>query len=231
MRTSLLSSKTASSVTVKRIDSDDSEEDDDGNEDVSEELQEEMATMSVTAKATIKLPMLTYTWSRNRQEYCSVDILLLSGTTQDQIECKLHKSGRHMTVFYKLPEFFVTSRRLEASSGGVIDQNHAKTSAFNKAIDEFRETFDFEEPTLEFKFKLPFKVENKFFREVAWYKHDNTELRKEAQFYYMLHIELLGAEKPRQLKSPIARRIVDSPEGDQEGQFDYEVLSGTNLFE
>jgi hypothetical protein len=98
-------------------DSDDSgEEDDDGNEDVSEELQEEMATMSVTARATIKLPMLTYTWSRNRQEYCSVDILLLSGTTQDQIECTLHKSGHHMTVFYKLPEFFVTSHCLKVSS-------------------------------------------------------------------------------------------------------------------
>jgi hypothetical protein len=115
---------------------DDSEEED-GNEDITEELQEEMATMSVKAKAMIKLPMLMYTWSKNRQEHCSVDILLLSGTTEDQIQCKINKSGRHMTIFYKLPEYFFSSRRLEASSKGQIDQNHSKTSALNKALMNF----------------------------------------------------------------------------------------------
>jgi hypothetical protein len=43
----------------------------------------------------------------------------------------------------------------------------------------------------------------------------------------MLHIKLLGTEKPRQLKSPIARCIVDSPDDDQEEHHDdYSIVSG-----
>jgi hypothetical protein len=68
-----------------------------------------------------------------------------------------------VTVFYNLPEYFLSPDRLSKGSGGSIDENHSKTSAFNKAIDNFRETFDFEDPILEFKFKLPFKVDNNFF--------------------------------------------------------------------
>ena len=193
---------------------DDNEEEDNDNKEEDnniEDITEELHTMSVKAQATIKLPMLMYTWSKDRQELFSVDILLLSGITEDNIDCKIDKNGHYLTVDIFLPEFFLSSRHLQAASEGTISQHHSKTAALDKAIDEFREAFDFETPTLKFKIKLPFKVDGTFVKEVVWYKHDNEILAQEDQFYYMLHIELVTANKPRQVKTAIARRIVDSP--------------------
>ena len=89
----------------------DSEEDSEGGsgeedeeqgleEEATEEVVlEEMAAMSLSsATATMKLPALVYTWSKDRQERVSVDILLLSGTTEDQIDCKIGKGGKSITV-------------------------------------------------------------------------------------------------------------------------------------
>jgi hypothetical protein len=209
---------------------DSSKEDD--NDDVTEDLlEEETAAMSLNAKATIKLPLLLYTWSKDRQQHCSVDILLLSGTSEDHIQCKINKNGQDMTVSYKLPGYFLSSRRLVAGSNGKIDAHHSKASALNKAIDDYHEAFDFEDPVLEFKVKLPFKVENKIVCEVVWYHHDNKELRAEEQFYYMLHVDLTGSDKPREMKQLIPRRKVGSPDVDDDYDVgdDLSMRSGPNV--
>jgi hypothetical protein len=195
-------------------DSSDDDDDEDDVEDVTE-LQEGMDTMSLKAQASVKLPMLMYTWSKDRQELCSIDILLLSGITEENIECKIDRNARYVTADIFLPDFFLSSRRLQAASEGSISQHHSKTASLDKAIDAFREAFDFETPTLKFKIKLPFKVDGNFEMEVMWYRHDNVELAAEEQFYYMLHLELVSANKPRQVKTAIARRIVESPQQEE----------------
>jgi hypothetical protein len=115
---------------------------------------------------------------------------------------------------YKLKNFYPLYRR--KADEWTIEQS--KSGARRKSCSScpFREGFDFEEPTLSFKIKLPFKVDNAFFKEVVWYRHDDEELRADAQFYYMMHVELLSATKPRVLRTQIGRRVVDTPPRQQQ---------------
>ena len=120
-----------------------------------EELQEGMDVMSLKAQASIKLPMLIYTWSKDRQELCSIDILLLSGITEENIECKINRNAHYVMVDIFLLDFFLSLCCLQAALEGSISQHHSKTTLLDKAIDAFSEAFDFETPTLKFKIKLP----------------------------------------------------------------------------
>ena len=66
----------------------------------------------------------------------------------------------------------------------------------------------------EFKIKLPFKVEEKFFEkpEIIMYPHEDASYKSGKQFYYMLHVELLAASKPRETHSGVANvRFVRTP--------------------
>ena len=202
-------------------------EEQDLEETTEEVVGDEMAAMSLSsATATMKLPALVYTWTKDRQEHCSVDILLLSGTTEDQIECKIGKGGKSITIFYKLAKCFLSSVRLIASTGGRVGQNHSKTASLNKAINDFHASFDFDDPVLQFKIKLPMKVDNSCVCEIAWYRNDDDN--PDAQYYYMLHVEMIGSEKPRQFKSPITKRIVDMNAVDEaEDDHDWTMRGGS----
>ena len=126
----------------------------------------------------------------------------------------IHKKCKDIIISYKYPSFLLSSSRLSSATDGEVDQNHAKTAALNKAITSLQEAYDMDGVVAEFKVKLPFKVEEKFFEkpEIVMYPHEDEEYNNEKQFYYMLHIELLAASKPRETESKIANvRLVKSP--------------------
>ena len=143
--------------------------------------------------------MIVYTWANeDHQEHCSIDILLLSGTTMDQIKTKVHKSGKHVIVTYMYPRTFLTARRLVVANAGegIINSAHTKTSVLDKAITMLQEAHDIVDIFAEFKIKLPSKVAEKFdgTPEFCMYQHENKDYYQNKQFYYsMLHIELFSA--------------------------------------
>ena len=157
--------------------------------------------------------MIVYTWAdEDHQEHCSIDILLLSGTTMDQIKTKVHKSGKHVIVTYMYPRTFLMARCLVVANAGerIINSAHTKTSVLDKAITVLQEAHDMEDIFAEFKIKLPFKVAEKFdgTPEFCMYQHENKDYYQNKQFYYVLHIELLSTVKPREPKPEIFARIV-----------------------
>ena len=97
---------------------DDNEEDDDNKV---EDITMQMDRMSLKAQqALIKLPMLMYTWSRDHQELCSIDILLLSGISEENIDC--------IPCTYQFASFFLTFFFLRIISKRLVEGGSINTT-------------------------------------------------------------------------------------------------------
>lgn len=151
---------------TEEADEEDKEEDEDEDDEVEEdlvvgeeqELQAKMATMSVTApKLTMKLPFLLYPWNdETGRKHCSIDIMLLSGTTVDQIKPTIHKNGTQCIIKYDYPRaFLMGARRLAAQSNYEIGPAHAKATALQEVVTQLQDTYESSEPAALMVIKLP----------------------------------------------------------------------------
>ena len=214
------------------LEDDEDKESDDDSEEGEQDLHQKMSSMSVAeVKLTLKLPLLVYSWiDAERQTHCSVDILLLSGSTIDQILPKINKKGTSCTIQYKYPLTFLGNRRLLSLDS--IDESHAKTIALDKAISDLQESQNMEEVKADFTIKLPFKCEEKFQKPavIGMYAHDNKTHRTNFQMYCMLHLEFLAASKPRNPKPVVYVRMVTAPDEYEEEELEKESALFNNFY-
>ncbi len=199
---------------------DDNTEDGNSNDISSdiEEIQEGLKAMAV-AKLTFELPTLVYTWhDSNGNERCSIDMLLFSACTRDQLRVTVEKGGRKLKVEYLYPESFLATNRLNLQSSGNVTMNHSKATALAKAVRDLRASFKHDAVKSSFLVKLPIKCEEQPYDqdcegvEVVMYCHHDELYAAEKQYYYMLHVQLISATKPFKAAAGVGGfRVVGSP--------------------
>lgn len=171
----------------------------------------------------MRLPVIVYSWPNyDLQEHCSIDMLLLAGTTNEQIKVKINKNCMGITVSYSYPLTFLSASRLTNLSDGVFNESHAKTTALAKAIIAMREARDMDDVVADFKIKLPFKVEDRFSEQpvIGMYPHEEKKYSENNQMYYILHIELVAAAKPREITTGVNACLVARPHLDKHPKVD-----------
>jgi hypothetical protein len=180
----------------------------------------------VSAKLTFKLPVLVYTWEdKEENERCSVDMLLISGTTEDHLRVTVEKGGKYLKIEYFYPFPFLSAQRLTAANADV-NNTHAKTRALAKEIRTIKEAYNYEDVKAEYRIKLPVKCDEHFVDfdhtgsgvEVCLYEHDVELYQKDKQYYYMLHVELISANKVHKPTAISGFRVIGSPASTSQNQ-------------
>ncbi len=147
--------------------------------------------------------------------------MLLSGFTREQLKATIVPGGRYVQLELCYPETFLAPNRLELASGNVSMDRH-KATALRKEVGKLREAFNFEDVKSTYRIKLPIKCDEDFYAdddaatgvEVVMYQHEKEDYRAGSQHYYMLHLELMGANKSGKPPARVTDgnfRLVGSP--------------------
>jgi len=154
-----------------------------------------------------------------RQHRLATDILLCGPTSLNQVKVGIPKEDT-LTVEIKLPSTCFSARRTAVKTadiagiaasqiGRVIDRAHAmsRVSSHRDKLEELRKTNN--EGKITFDVKLPAPVEGFTRRDdfgnptnvaaiqIATCQHEDPVMQAAGQFVWILHVEMLGKEKPQ----------------------------------
>jgi hypothetical protein len=190
-------------------------------------LEEELAYMAISSvkkgKLLLSLPTLIYTWEDSLEnEHCSVDVLLLGTCTVDQLNVTVDKTGKNLWVEDIYPCFFVDPNRLYLSSNGTSNPADHKSISFNKTVRRLNSHCDDQNPKGVLICGSPFKCDRSLFWdenhngiEVVCYNSGETvetvDGETHIQFYYVLQLQLLRADKTVKKAYVNMMRVVRSP--------------------
>jgi hypothetical protein len=177
------------------------------------------------AVATLKLPVLIYEYSDEEgYSYVTADVLMLSGACKKDVHVVIDPTGTSVTVTHKIPESFLTSKRIgiediARSSMSASTKAAALTKASNMIRMKAKKNADDGRPVMEFKFKLPIACKTKFHREpfISSFPNDYQEQRSDdnRNNYKILHIDLRGLHDPKERLTKLreAKKAFSSPLG------------------
>lgn len=127
-----------------------------------------------------------------------VDVHMPSGTTPDMVTVSLDDAGTTLILEVTVPRMFYNPNRLQTSTEGTngeITMSHSQFAALEKKCDDLKEIFNFQPVFSTQKIKLPYKCENNPSTLLGMYEHDYAHMDEQLQYYYMLHVKLVGAKK------------------------------------
>lgn len=166
-------------------------------------------------------------FSNIRQHRVTTDVLLCGPTSLNQIKVGIPAPDT-LAVEIKLPETYYSARRTAVKTadiagipanqiGRVIQRAHAmsRVSAHRDKLEELKK--DNHEGKIKFDVKLPMAVEGFTRRDdygnvaanvgaiqIATYQHEDPVMQQAGQFVWILHVEMLGKEKPQTaMSSPV----------------------------
>ncbi len=215
------------------------EEETEGEDDIAE-ITEEMTAMKLKGPPSAvsadwrHYPLIIWTWKdEEKVKRCSVDLLLYSGITADNLMVSIEAGGKYVKVEYLWPDTFLNSGHLTMLLEGMVDASSSEQTELAAAIADIRSQHDYEPVKNVVRVKLPFPCETQFVdgeegKQVAAYENDDSSAKQ--NYYYILHLRLRASEKPREdskkvtsfkvVGSPNARRRNFNRAGDEEEDHD-----------
>lgn len=169
------------------------------------------------------MPHIQFSWLLQNVWRHSIDILLVGGLTESDVVAQITKEGTGVIVTSETAGLFLGTDRLYKQHKGSLfkgdkDINpHPKVVALGHFLQEIKEANDMEGFKSSFKIELPFRCEQTFsdpFGDndgcyIGYYKQKQNDGL--VLYYSILHLELVGADKPR-TPSKVTRRVMeDSP--------------------
>jgi hypothetical protein len=195
--------------------------------DLAEDLKTTMSISSKKYNMGFQNPYIMYQYVEDGNQLVSVDVLVPS-VHRRFIRPSIHSSGMYFDLGIAVPEFFWNADRLVAANKEhtSFNKNTHKATAFQQAAKKIQEdfnTFETEEVLSGAqRFKLPFKVEPDYYTgdggegwEVQIFDNEDTELYDEldgeVMSFFVLSVNLVSVEKPRQQKRKGTMRRIGSP--------------------
>ena len=160
------------------------------------------------------MPTLIYKWlDENQYPRVSVDVLIPTFVSHEELSIKVVRGGRALQIMVILPKIFFDPERLKTQfreSNRPIDQSHHKWTAMSACVQGFisgHATYKIRTP---YVIDLPIQVEQKFAEngvQIQFYENTSMACQQLGFPTGMLHVELIGTEKPQELDQSIAVKI------------------------
>ena len=161
----------------------------------------------------LMFPHLVYDYEDSSGDgRCTVDVLLPTGTVNDQLDVRVKKGGKHLMISYTYPDIVLNAERLATASAGIVTGRDAKSVAMKRLVHELTDEAQDHKLVAMMKVPLPYKCEERILNqvggtgvEVVLYEHDVADYKDAGQHYFMLHVELTNIK--RSLKKAIIKKF------------------------
>lgn len=180
-------------------------------QDLEEEMEQVVTMKTSTSIGKFVLPSIQYTWTdRKKQQRVSLDFLLPSGTSTNQVKVEVADCGRWLSLAFQPPDGFYDERRLllaNRNRGDAVQLNTSshKFTAMAMAVENYRKQFANDEIVLTHREKLPFKCDTNLCTEelskgceIYPIANDDEEMRDQYNQHHMIYsVDLVSADKPK----------------------------------
>lgn len=190
-----------------------------------EDLANEVERMTMTTRAAaakegkLVLPSVQYVWTdKNKQQRVTIDYLLPSGTSTNQVKVEVADCSRWVSLKYTPPAGLYDERRLllaNRSRGGLgtLNSSSHKVTAMAAVVQNYKKMFLEEEVVLTHREKLPFRCDTNLCTEelptgceIYPLANEDETMRVEHKQHYLIYsVDLVSVEKPK--KKMIAARM------------------------
>jgi hypothetical protein len=151
--------------------------------------------------------------------YVRVRLHLLSGATTTSTSVSVHPSGMYLVVKYQAPRVWTAYETVDQISdeGLWIANGLSLKYEFGKHLDKVNDKYDGQSVYYVQYIKLPVRCDLQLSNDagtkafVQLYEHEDEDFRKNHQFIAIYHVNLIGAEKPREERSTVTFTVSKNP--------------------